>query len=1374
MNRIPNAWMLFLVTLSWIASSASVWSQSPLPQVLEHRYEEIQQAFDQWQVPEGDHPEEVLLEEMRLRYDERGAMTRTTRRIWRLKSKQVSEFGILTREYAPWYENPPTVRARVFDTQGREFQLSKDDITYSPAGSRDQGVLSDRMVMQAALPGLRVGGIVEEVIEVAEREPFFEPGTYERIVFDTMVPGLYQQIEIDAPEALPIRWAYRTQSADNQQPPENVHESQQVAEGRRTVRIRLQPRRLVPMESLESDVPRELNQLNSLAVFTGVDWQSIARRYSELIENRLRDEPLRELADEILAERPDEVLGTIEAKLHHCAAWIRQNIRYTGVELGNAAIVPARPTTVVARRFGDCKDQATLLVGVLREMGVSADVALVNATIARLPTPDVPCLNAFDHAIVVVRHPMGDLWIDPTYPGSTPRCIPDYLQGRWALIANPTETGLTRIPSLGMEGNQDQETRVITVTALGNATVQSEGMQSGYFAADARSEASMQTQGEEAKSLVEHYAQSGISAKFELQYRSDPSLDEPTFVRKTELRDFPLEALAADRYRIDLTFRGAVSNCRYFHLIEKTEKGTDKPRQYGAECIVPYRWSRRCHMIPPAGFRVQTRVQNHALQVGIVGLSLTHQHHEDGSLTVEQSLSVDAGILSPGELQQLSALAMQFEANDHPLHFTGVMESKSDRVEGGRSHLISQLNEAREVWGAEPSGDAGYRYIVALVAVGQVDEARAFAQQFIEQLPEEGMAHCGLAYTLLHDEAGRELGFGCDVRGSEQACRRAIELSPHRWQPYYLLSILIDVDDHGVYQNDSTKLGEMLSILEPAEARGVSEESLMERKVVILIRMQRMEEAIAPATLHGLEQLQNVAKVVKAARESRWSEIAAMRERIPSATEREIIAGQAEQFLLTERDYQKPARVVLTLRGMSERDIEARQKTFAKIVPVDRPKDPTQSAETVVREFLTRVVAQGNHPEAWADIVSNAQSECIQTGRLSALTDDLRVKFTKVRACVDRIYDTCCHFPMRLEGNDELGYIAKFKLQLESDIAVVHRDGKYQVLLSGPGFRDYALRAQQFLDAGQPELANRWIDWALRGQSDGVMLNAETGHPIKRYWTTSRKKTPETMRIVIEMMLSASDLSDERVRFLFDAIAAEKSANKRQWLYLSMQMNPNTNSQLGEVLQAYVEEFPNSVSGKTRLAMWQARQGDSTAAESYLSENPSPNDPIRQQFEDMLRFYRGEFATMVAERSQTAIRTNLLDDWNRCLWAGLFADQIEETWLEDARELMTQTKDMKALHTLACAEAHVGDIDRAMVHLVQLVDSQASRLENVDYWILGRIAEHCQLPERARAYYGRVKPGLGVASTFELAKKRLEWLNSQTPSAESELGGDPP
>ena len=105
---------------------------------------------------------------------------------------------------------------------------------------------------------------------------------------------------------------------------------------------------------------------------------------------------------------------------------------------------------------------------------------------------------------------------------------------------------------------------------------------------------------------------------------------------------------------------------------------------------------------------------------------------------------------------------------------------------------------------------------------------------------------------------------------------------------------------------------------------------------------------------------------------------------------------------------------------------------------------------------------------------------------------------------------------------------------------------------------------------------------------------------------------------------------------------------------------------------------------------------------------------------------------------------------------------------------MTQTKDMKALHTLACAEAHVGDIDRAMVHLVQLVGSQASRLENVDYWILGRIAEQCQLPERARAYYGRVKPGLGVASTFELAKKRLEWLNSQTPSAESELGGDPP
>lgn len=133
-------------------------AESPLPKVMEHSYEEIKSQFDAWQVPSGEHAKETLLEEHRLSYDERGAAKRSTRRIWRLTSKDVGTHGIVYSAYAPWHENQPTITARVFDPSGREFRLSKDDITVSPAGSQEQGVLSDRMVMQTI--GTVVFGLV--------------------------------------------------------------------------------------------------------------------------------------------------------------------------------------------------------------------------------------------------------------------------------------------------------------------------------------------------------------------------------------------------------------------------------------------------------------------------------------------------------------------------------------------------------------------------------------------------------------------------------------------------------------------------------------------------------------------------------------------------------------------------------------------------------------------------------------------------------------------------------------------------------------------------------------------------------------------------------------------------------------------------------------------------------------------------------------------------------------------------------------------------------------------------------------------------------------------------------------------------------------
>lgn len=94
--------------------------------------------------------------------------------------------------------------------------------------------------------------------------------------------------------------------------------------------------------------------------------------------------------------------------------WVQAEIRYVGVEIGVGAFDPSTPETVAARRFGDCKDKARLLVGMLVELGVKAYPLLVSqrrrhAIRDRLPSPFV-----FDHVVVAVELGSERYVIDPT------------------------------------------------------------------------------------------------------------------------------------------------------------------------------------------------------------------------------------------------------------------------------------------------------------------------------------------------------------------------------------------------------------------------------------------------------------------------------------------------------------------------------------------------------------------------------------------------------------------------------------------------------------------------------------------------------------------------------------------------------------------------------------------------------------------------------------------------------------------------------------------------------------------------------------------------------------------------------------------------
>lgn len=163
-------------------------------------------------------------------------------------------------------------------------------------------------------------------------------------------------------------------------------------------------------------------------------WREVATWYRRLVEpQKVLTPAMRAFVSEARrggAATPGEILARL-------AAYVTQEIRYVGLEFGIHGYKPYRTDHVWARRFGDCKDKATLLSALLNEAGIGAEVALVRTRKqGRLPGA-LPSLSLFDHAAVYLR-PRGEL-VDPTATHFGPEELPREDQGAQILVLMPPD-----------------------------------------------------------------------------------------------------------------------------------------------------------------------------------------------------------------------------------------------------------------------------------------------------------------------------------------------------------------------------------------------------------------------------------------------------------------------------------------------------------------------------------------------------------------------------------------------------------------------------------------------------------------------------------------------------------------------------------------------------------------------------------------------------------------------------------------------------------------------------------------------------------------------------------------------------------------------
>lgn len=149
------------------------------------------------------------------------------------------------------------------------------------------------------------------------------------------------------------------------------------------------------------DVPTHEAQFSYLQITEFSSWDDVRLWARELFQQA--DQPSPVLAERIAAlvksqnhSSPREVANTV-------LRFVQDDIRYLGLHFQESTHRPAPPALSLERRFGDCKDKSLLLVALLRQLGIEAEVALVNSTWSRGLKNLQPSPLSFDHAIVRAR-----------------------------------------------------------------------------------------------------------------------------------------------------------------------------------------------------------------------------------------------------------------------------------------------------------------------------------------------------------------------------------------------------------------------------------------------------------------------------------------------------------------------------------------------------------------------------------------------------------------------------------------------------------------------------------------------------------------------------------------------------------------------------------------------------------------------------------------------------------------------------------------------------------------------------------------------------------------------------------------------------------
>jgi hypothetical protein len=356
---------------------------------------------------------------------------------------------------------------------GRIMQLGKKDVV-TQASFAEFELFSDSRAKVLRAPNPEEGSLVGFEIVCQGRIPIVG----KRFWLEDDIPVRQAELHVSVPSGS-LRWF-----ANHPDRMEVVSQSANAASFRTVNRPAIPDEdNAPPYTSLATNVVVNYDPKGPTAVQS---WEDAGRLYHPLFTTA--EKPGTEISAQV--EKLSGGNSAVISKVDALYTYVSREIRYVAVEIGVGGYQPHPAPDVYKYKYGDCKDKATLLLTMLKDIGLRGYPALVGTRGDIEADPKVPTLATFDHMIValpvpaslrssVEKFPSYDtqnqiLWIDPTSENDPLGQVPAMDQGVFALISYPDHGDLQRIPESLPERNGLESRTILHLEPGGGGTAEVE------------------------------------------------------------------------------------------------------------------------------------------------------------------------------------------------------------------------------------------------------------------------------------------------------------------------------------------------------------------------------------------------------------------------------------------------------------------------------------------------------------------------------------------------------------------------------------------------------------------------------------------------------------------------------------------------------------------------------------------------------------------------------------------------------------------------------------------------------------------------------------------------------------------------------------